>query len=358
MDRAAVIEVLDRAGQVRSVHKITRWPSRIGRSPHCEIVLDDGHLAPEHARLDWQAGPDEDRGGRDGEGGKAGNGAAEEGPGHGGAASLTLLPSLNGGWLGERRLAAGETAALPGMALFQLGSTQLRWRSTAEPLAPELPLERHQRRVHESRGLLLPALLLLWLGLLGFEQWTALNPGSPWINYSAAVLLPLAAVLGWAALWSLLTQLFQHRFPFSTHLWRALLGLTALQLLGNALIILAFAFSWPRLLALDAVAGPIGMAALLWWHASLVWPRARRPLAIGLMALLLLGGLLGVAKRQHAQHWFGPPYMSQLPPPALRLVEPKSPQQLIEALRPLEAELARQAARDKDGVDADNDEAE
>ena len=126
-----MIEVLDRAGQVRAVHKILQWPARIGRSPDCEIVLDDGHLAPAHAELQW----------REEEGG----------------ARLALLPSLNGGWFGDKRLHAGESAALAGTALFQLGATQLRWRSTAEPLAPELPLERHQHRVIERRNVWLPA---------------------------------------------------------------------------------------------------------------------------------------------------------------------------------------------------------
>jgi len=328
MDRAAVIEVLDRAGQVRAVHKIQQWPARIGRSPGCEVVLDDGHLAAEHAELSWSEAQ---------------------------GAVLRLLPSLNGGWLGERRLQAGESSALAGTALFQLGATQLRWRSTAEPLPAELPLEKHQHRVSERLGLWLPALLIFWLGLLGFDQWTKLNPGAAWIDYGTPVLSLLAAVIIWSALWSLVTQLFQHRFPFATHLWRALVGLTALQLLESGLIAVAFAFSWPRLLALDSLLGALGMAALLWWHASLVWPRARRWLAVGLGALLLLAGVLGVAKRQQEQHWFGPLYMSQLPPPALRLVAPKSPEALIDALRPLEAELARQAKKDNDEAGSDEE---
>lgn len=329
MDRAAVIEVLDREGQVRSVHKLTQWPVRIGRSPACDIVLDDGHLAGEHAQLDW----------------------VDDG------ASLQLLPSLNGGWLGSRRLQGGDVAALSAEDRFQLGATQLRWRSTAAALSPELPLERHQLHISETRSLWVPALLVVWLGLLWFEQWTSLNPGAPWIDYATAVLAPLAVVLGWAALWSLVTQLFQHRFPFTAHLRRALVGLTSLQVIGAVLPLIAFAFSLPRLLALDSIVGAVGLTALLWWHASLVWPRGRRWLALGLAALLLLGGVLSVAKRQHEQHWFGPAYMSQLPPPALRVASPKTPEALIDSLRPLEAKLAAQAARDNDegGTASDDD---
>lgn len=326
--RIAVIEVLGRDGLVRQVQRITQWPARIGRSPACEVVLDDTHLAAEHALLQW---PD------------------------GGPANILLMPSLNGGWMGERRLAAGAAAALGGTANFQLGASHLRWRSNALPLGPEQPLQQHQQRAAKVGAAWVPALLLLWLGLLWFDRWAELNPGSPWVDYSGAVLGPLVFVLGWAALWSLVTQLFQHRFPFVTHLRRALIGAVGLHLVGIILPVLAFAFSWPRLMVLEAVIFPAGLAALLWWHASLVWPRARRWLALAALSGLATLLVLTVARRQEQQHWLGPAYLSTLPPPALRLVEPKSPQALIDALRPLEAELARQANKDNDSPSAEDD---
>lgn len=325
--RAAVIEVLDRGGHVRSVHKVPQWPARIGRSPACDIVLDDAHLAPEHAELDWS-----DEGG----------------------ARLRLLPSVNGGWLGERRLETGENAALDAQALFQLGATQLRWRSTAAPLPAELPLERHQLREIKPGAWWLPGLLMLWIALLALEQWSGSNPGAPLIEYSAPVLMPLAILLGWAAVWSLITQLFQHRFPFATHLRRALVGLTGLQLLSIVMPVIAYALSWPRLQALEALLSWLGFTAVLWWHATLVWPRARRGLALGLAGLLLLSFGLNVAKRQQQQYWLGPQYLSTLPPPAFRLVDPKPPEALLESLKPLQAQLARQARKDND-AEAGND---
>lgn len=324
---AAVIEVLGRDGQVRAVHKISQWPARIGRSPACAVVLDDSHLAAEHAELLL----------------------ADAVP------TLRLLPSLNGGWLGERRLQAGDAAALAGPALFQLGATQLRWRSSADALPAEQPLQAHQQRAVKHPAYGLPVLLAVWLGLLWLEKWLEVNPGSPWVDYASAVLGPLGAVLVWAAVWSLITQLFQHRFPFATHLRRVVLGLTGLQLLGALLPLLAFAFSWPRLMAVDALLLPLGGAALLWWHASLVWPRARRGLAYGVVGLLVGATVLSVARRQEQQHWFGPAYLSVLPPPAVRLVDAKPTAALIDALRPLEAELARQAAKDNEQSGADGD---
>jgi hypothetical protein len=324
---AAVIEVLGRDGLVRAVHRVQAWPVSIGRSPACDLVLDDAHLAAEHARLELVA-PGEDA-------------AAAASP----APRLSLLDSLNGGWLGRRRLAAGTAVTLAPGAVFQLGATQLRLRRAQDPLAPERLLA----------GTVLPpslwallGLMVLWLGLLGVEQWSQLNPGSPWVDYAGAVLGPLGVALVWAALWALVNQLFQHRYPFAIHLWRALLVLCGLELLSLLLPGLAYAFSARSLLALESLLLPLGGSLLLWWHADLVWPRARRALSWGLGGLLLGGLALSVAKRPEQQYWFGPPYMSSLPPPVLRLAAPKPPQALLESLRPLEAELAREAGKDAD----------
>jgi len=323
--QAALIEILDREGQVRSLHKISQWPMSIGRSPACDLVLTDPHVAGEHARLSW----------------------AEEG------AELALLPSLNGGWAGERRLQGGETAALGVGGTFRLGNTQLRLRTAAQALPAEQALgHEHELRSWRHRAWM-PALLMLWLGLLWFDQWSAVNPGTPWIDYSSAVLTPLGVLLVWAALWSLVNQLFQHRFPFVLHMKRALMALAGLHLIGVLLPIVAYAVSLPRLLVLDAVSFPLGLAGMLWWHASLVWPRAKRWLALGLGALLLLGLVMTVAKRQEQQYWLGPAYLSSLPPPAFRLVSPKSPDALIESLKPLQAQLKKQANRDNDQPNLD-----
>jgi hypothetical protein len=328
VSRAAVIEVLGRDGQVRSVHKIQRWPATIGRSPECDVVLDDAHMAGEHAALSW---------------------SDEAGP------QLQLLPSINGGWAGERRLAVGESATLSGTALFQLGATQLRWRSTASPLAPELPLERHQHQSVKPSALWLAVALPVWLFSLAFEQWLATDPGTPLIDYTAPVLGPLGAVLAWAALWALVTQLFQHRFPFATHLRRVLVWLLAVYALGIVVPAVAYALSLPRLLAVEEVVTLVGSAGLIWWHAVVVWPRARQRLAIALGVLLVLGMGLMTARRQDQQHWLGPNYLSALPPPALRMVSPKSPESLIEQLKPLQGQLQKQAKKDSDQAPAEEE---
>jgi len=187
------------------------------------------------------------------------------------------------------------------------------------------------------------------------DRWSAVDPDARWVDYAAPLLAPLAFVLAWAGLWSLASQLFQHRFPFTTHLRRALLVIVAMQVLEWLLPALAYAFSWPRLLAVEALVTPVAGAALIAWHARLVWPRTRRTLNVGIVLLLLLGLGLQVGNRQEQQYVFGPPYLASLPPPALRVAPTQPPEVLIESLKPLKAELAKQAHKDNEGVVADDD---
>ena len=318
---AAVIELLGRDGQVRALHKLQGWPCTIGRSPACDVVLDDAHVAAEHARIEL-----DERG----------------------VARLLLLPSLNGATLGRSRLAAGDSAVLEPGEPVTLGTTELRLRRASDPLAAELPLAVDSSRPRHPA--LLPGLLLLWVCLLGFDAWSVFNPAARWTDYVAPVLGPLVVLLLWAAGWTLLTQLFQHRLPFLTHLWRASLVIVALHVANFAVPVIAYAVSMPRLLAFESIGFPLGLALMLWWHAALVWPRARRAVALILSGVLVAGLVLLVARRQDEQHLFGPLYLSTLPPPSMRLVSPKPPEALIDALRPLEAELTRKARKDQDAA--------
>ncbi|NCT84841.1 MAG: FHA domain-containing protein [Comamonadaceae bacterium] len=316
---AAVVELLGRDGRATLVQRVTRWPVRIGRSPACDIVLDDAHLAAEHAELHLAAD---------------------------GGVRLRLLQSRNGGHVGKRRLAAGDEAALPAGGAFQLAGCALRLRTTADTLAPEQLLIVDKTR----HWALVPLLLLALLFFQWVDRWSAVDPDARWVDYAPSLLAPLAFVLAWAGLWSLASQLFRHRFPFTTHLRRALVVLVVLQLLDWVLPAIAYAFSWPRLMVLGSLAAPVGAAVLIAWHSRLVWPGARRILNGGIAVLLLLGLGLQVGSRQEQQYVFGPPYLASLPPPALRLAAPQPPQALIESLKPLKAELARQARKDNEGA--------
>jgi len=111
----AVIEVLDRDGQVRQSQRVTAWPLRVGRALDNDLALSDPHLAPHHLAID----------------------ESEQG------LEVQALDTHNGVQIGPRRLRSGEREPLrsDGEALeLTAGRTRLRLRRPGEALAPELPL--------------------------------------------------------------------------------------------------------------------------------------------------------------------------------------------------------------------------
>lgn len=336
MDHAAVIEIVDRDGHCRELHKVRAWPLRIGRSPDCDLVLSDPHLAGAHALLHW------DRDER------------AAGP------VLELLPSANGGWLDGRRLIGGMRADWPASSLLQIGTTRLRLRTSLDPLPAEKPMNRADEPVKRDArpAWALPAMLVVWALILWGTNWAGNDGSASWVDTVSALLAPIGVALIWSGLWALVTQLFRHWFAFGAHLWRALIATVAMQLLELLVPLAAYMFNAPRLLALETLIMSIGAALLLWWHATVVWPRASRRLAVGIGAMCIVGLVLSVGRRTEQQYWLGPNYMATLPPPSLRLATPKPVDSFIEGMDKLEAPLLKQAEKrnEQAGSSGDNEE--
>lgn len=352
MDHAAVIEIVDRDGHCREIHKVRAWPVRIGRSPDCDLVLSDPHLAGAHAVLHWGRG--EPAAERSDEMLDVDAAPAAGGP------VLELLDSHNGGWLDGRRLAARSRTAWSPEALLQIGTTRLRLRTALDPLPAEKPLNRADEPVKRDArpSWALPALLGVWALMLWGFNWAGNDGTATWVDTVSALLAPIGVALIWAALWALITQLFRHWFAFGAHLWRALVATVTMQGLSLLVPLVAYMFNLPRLLALETLVMSIGAALLLWWHATVVWPRASRRLAVGIGAMCVVGLVLTVGRRTEQQYWLGPNYMATLPPPAMRIATPKPIDGFISGMEQLEAPLLKQAAKrnDQAGGSGDNEE--
>ena len=191
------------------------------------------------------------------------------------------------------------------------------------------------------------ALLLVLLQWL--DRWSSVDPDSRWVDYAAPLLGPLVVVAGWAALWALATQLFQHRFPFATHLRKGAAGAVRRGPAGVA----AAPGGLCLLVAAPAGAGGLGCARAGWrpgvvacqhrlaaradgWGAVVCcwcWAWACRPLAAGSSSTCSA-------------------CLASLAPPAFDWPAPP-PASLIDSLRPLQAELARQANKDNEAPEAD-----
>ena len=323
--RVALIELLGRDGHVQRTVDVHAWPLTLGRALDNHVVLDDPHLAPQHARLAL----DDD-----------------------GRLRLHALPSRNGVQLAGR--AVTEPVALPEAgALLQMGSTRLRLRLAGETLAPEAALP------HLSRGGRMPSPLLSGLAvfalLLG-GHWLTLDPGA---DYSAwlPVLIGLPAVLAaWCGLWALMSKLFQHRFDFSGHVRIALPWLLALTLADVLWPLITSALAAPMLWRLSPTLEGLLLALLVHAHLAHLLPQHRRAVAASVAATALAGMALSAALTwRGTDSLVAAPYMSTLPMPALRLAGTEPSATLVQDMAPLAGRLAERVKQAKADDPAEGD---
>jgi FHA domain len=297
---------------------------RIGRKLDSDLVIDDPHVAPEHALLQLDAAP---------------------------VGKLTLLPSLNGAVQGHRHAKAGELLQWPADSLLQLGHTRLRLRHIAAPLAPERPA----LLTVAPRWLSVVVLAMAALVLQFWDTWVAQSPGADWQVYLVPVLGVGAAVAGWAALWALLTQLFQRRFPFMLHLRRVLLVYVMLGLALTLLPALGFIGSAPWLQVPVTLMPVLGSMGLVYWHAHEVWPRARVALLLLLIVSACLWLIMGWSRQDSQQYRWRPPYQATLLPPSLRAAPLHSVDDLLKDAAALRSVLQEKAKLDPEGNPVDDD---
>ncbi|MDO9074312.1 MAG: FHA domain-containing protein [Rubrivivax sp.] len=318
--RLALIELLGRDGQVARTVDVWRWPLTLGRALDNDVVIDDPHVAPWHARL---------------------------APGDDGALLLHALPSRNGVSFAGRAVAG--TVALPaGGGPLQLGTTRLRLRLPSETLAPEAPLP------HGLHGAPPPLLAgaAVFLLLLG-AHWLTLDPGADYSAWLPALVGLPAVLAAWCGLWALMSKLFQHRFDFGGHLRIALPWLLALTLTDALWPLFTAALAAPALWMLGNALEAVLLALLVRAHLRHVLPLHRRAVTASVATLAVAALALSAALTwRNTDSLVATPYMSTLPPPALRLADTAPSAALVQDMAPLAGRLAarvRQARADDEG---------
>jgi pSer/pThr/pTyr-binding forkhead associated (FHA) protein len=329
METLALIELLDRDGQVRHCVRVTQWPVRIGRAIDCDVVLDDPHVAAHHASLVW---------GDDG-------------------VHVVPTPSVNGVSFGRSRIAAGSAPALmPGTPLT-VGATTLRVRVAGESLAPEQPLAAQVAQGRRAMWLIgLAIVALLWSG---FEQWLGAAPGSSGTEMTGVFLAVPVALGIWCGLWAMGSKLFQRQFAFWPHLEVALFWPLVAVVIDAAASQMAFALSMPLLAKMGRIAAIAALSMLLWRHLAIVLPQRRREFALVIAAVIAVGGGLNIADRvRHQQPLIGSLYLGTISLPQVRVARPVSADVFVQSAQPLEKALShwvKSGADDADTPESDED---
>lgn len=323
----ALVEVLDRDGQVRQSVPVHAWPLHVGRALDNELVLSDPHVAPRHFTVT---------------------------PNESGKLELMVGDTRNGVQLDGRSLDAKARVALRlgGEALaLGAGRTRLRLRLPGQVLAGErvlaatVPLARRAVPIVAAAAVLLLALL--------FRTWLDTDPE---LLARAIGNMLLASVLGaalWCGLWALLSKTFTRQARFGWHLRVFLLASIALLGMSALPTLLAFAFSWPWLTDFAFVATIVIGAAALYFHLLAVEPSRHRLLAW----LAGAGAVAGVAlslwlNLQQTDQWGDELYMSHLFPPTWRLARPVATAPFIDGLTALKPRLDAKAKEAGDGSDS------
>ena len=320
----ALIEVLDRDGQVRQSFAVSHWPLRIGRALDNDLVLSDAHVAAEHVSL----------------------ALGEQG------LALVVGDTRNGVQLGTRKLIAGTSHSLASVGdatEFSVGRTRLRLRLPQDKLAAEQPLA----VAAPLRQRLVPILVAALVLLVGMLFNTYLDTDADGLGRAVGSML-LSTVAGgaiWCGAWALLSKTFTHLARFGWHLRVFLISSSAWLLVGALPAVLAFAFSWPWLTDFAFIGSFAVGAAAFYFHLLAVEPARHRALRWAAAACAATGIVLTLWFNVQRSDQFGEElYMSHLFPPAMRLAKPVANEAFIDGLASLKPLLDKKA-KETSGAD-------
>lgn len=204
-----MVVVYDRRGHVRFRQRLAQLPATFGRSPACDVILDDRSISATHARLEL------DELGR---------------------LVLKDAGSKNGLRVGSKRV---PEVVFPVARAVLVGGTRI---AVMRPSDPVEKTEVRRRSFLDVRWTALPALALLAsaevaMGWLGSDELKLLK------LVAEEVLPVILGIAGWALCWSIASRLAQGMFRFVAHFSLAALVAGAARWLGNGLVpLLGFSF--------------------------------------------------------------------------------------------------------------------
>jgi hypothetical protein len=323
-DPVALVEVLDRDGQVRQAITVAAWPLRIGRALDNHVVLSDPHVAPAHVSIE------------------RGEHALE----------FALGNTRNGVQLGNKRLRAGDASLFPvGDEPFELtlGRTRLRLRLADQPLAAELPLASAAPLLQRLRPIVIAALVVV-LGLL-FNTYLDTDPDGLGRAVGSTLLAAIVGTAIWCSAWALLSKTFTRQAHFGWHLRVFLFASIALLVVGTLPALLAFSLSWPWLSDFAFVGIYVVGAAALYFHLLAVEPAKHRILRWVAATGAIVGiGLTLWFNQQRGDQLGDELYMNHLFPPVVRLARPVPADRFVDGLTSLKATLDKKA-KDTSGAE-------
>lgn len=286
----ALLEAFDRSGATVTRLPVTQWPVTVGRALSADMVLDDGHVAAEHLRIE----------------------ALEPGP-----VRVCVLDTINGVRRGKRWYQRGERFDWTGADDLSLGRLRLRLRLPGMPIAAEQALPKSPWRLV---GLTL-VLVLAVFALSLMQAWFKVTESTKFAQAALSLVGMLAGGLGvWAGMWSLATKLFTGHPQFWRHVRIACAFSLLEPLVSGSGYLLAFVFSWESLARFNFLLSIPVLAAGVIMHLLVIAPQRRRGLVAMVAGVTVLGvvAMMGTTWLQNKRAT-NQLYLSALFPPSWRV---------------------------------------
>lgn len=318
------IEILNTSGEVLSRQQCPGLPIRIGRAYDNDIILDDPHTAAEHALIELN----------------------QEG-----LLSIRNLHSQNGIRHQGKR---DNSFRIHGDAIFHLGHTHLRVRTSDYAVAPEI-LDAVNHR-WEGWPLAIVAACMISLLALG-NNWLGDIDTGKITPYIMSVFRWLGYAVLWSGIWALANRVFGGAAHFSRHLMILACGLVILFIWGYSAITLAYSLSWTLLTRFGTHIDIAIVATTIYYHLRQITPRKTGRLKIICAVFTLLtSGLLLLMNYQNSDQYAEELYMHEMLPPALRLSRNHSLEEFEQDISKLK--LTIDAEREKTIKENENGKAE
>ncbi len=307
MSLPVFVELLTPDGEVIHRNKFIQLPIRIGRAYDNDIILDDPHTAAHHAQIE-----------------------------------LNQLDELVINDLGSRNGIAQDNQrndffVVNGDAVYRLGHTRLRVRTTAYTVADEVS-DSTNHGWEGWRPALLGGVLLVTIGLL--STWLSDLQQGTLSKYLLELVSVIGFAIGWAGVWALFSRLFNGHARFGRHLLIVSSGLTVLELWEFFSGAIAYAFSLESLATFTSPPVVVICAFVLYFHLLTTGNKRPQRLKYYLAGLAILGIGITMAKQyQASNHLADELYLSNLYPPALRISSDKSLESFTANMNALKAKV-------------------
>lgn len=301
------VEILNHSGDVQARHKFSELPIRLGRGYSNDIILDDHHIAAEHAVIEHD------------ENGKI---------------ILRDLGSHNRIKIKGNNI---TQAQLDGDTVAQLGHTHIRVRDSHYAVSAEVGDSTHHR--WQGWPLLLCSIIIICALSLA-ETWIGDITENKASDYIMGIIPLLISAAIWAGIWALANRVFGGAANFSRHVFILSCGLLALQITQYISTILGFSFSWEAPLLYKGHYTIALVAITVYAHLRLINTRRRKLLKIlCISAAVTISGLKLLQNYQTTNKYADELYMSEMLPPAMRVSRNHSLTEFNQSIQELKTEI-------------------